>query len=106
MRSDTARTSGSLPTTRCDEAHLWLQFTRMRLGSLAELAPADGRVVIINVHTELVTTLALVSAHLFGAGMPIVLLDCDTTDRSTQYFDWLMSADRVRRRSRGAGGPR
>ena len=62
----------------------------MRLQELSELSPALGRTVVINVHTELVTTLAVASANRHGAGMPVLVVDCDATPASDAYFDRLM----------------
>jgi hypothetical protein len=61
----------------------------MRVGSLNELEPAEARALVVNVHTELWTTRALLSA-LALAGMPVLVLDCDPSDESQQHFDGLM----------------
>lgn len=64
--------------------------TAMRLGALDELSPADARTVIVNVHTDLWATRALLSAVEL-AGMPVLLLNCDPTDDSTRGFNKLMA---------------
>lgn len=52
---------------------------------IAELAHAPVRAVIINCNTRLVTTLALLSA-LRHAKVPILLIDCESTDGSWDWF--------------------
>lgn len=61
----------------------------MRIGSLDELRPAQARVLIVNVQTDLVTTRAILSA-LELANMPVLLLDCGPSETSTRRFDALM----------------
>ena len=55
---------------------------------LASLAPAPERAVIINCSTKMVTTLALMSALRY-AGMPVLLIDCESTDGSREWFERL-----------------
>ncbi len=52
---------------------------------LAALTPASERAVIINCSTKAVSTLALMAAARF-AGMPILLIDCESTDGSLAWF--------------------
>lgn len=61
----------------------------MLLQSLSELAAETERAVIINVNTKIVTTLALLSA-IRHAGMPVLLIDCESTDGSLSHFLALM----------------
>ena len=60
----------------------------MRLGHIGELRPSREQAVIINVGTRLPTTLALLSA-LRHAGMPVLLVDCESKDDSLAYFSSL-----------------
>ena len=62
----------------------------MRLSSLNDLPPAQARTVIVNVHTDLVTTRAVLSA-IELAGMPVVLVNCEPTEASSHHFDKLMA---------------
>jgi len=52
---------------------------------LKALPPVRERAIIINCSTKLVTTLALMSALRY-AGMPILLIDCESTDGSQDWF--------------------
>jgi glycosyltransferase involved in cell wall biosynthesis len=52
---------------------------------LEALPPARERAIIINCSTKLVTTLALMSALRY-AGMPVLLIDCESTDGSQDWF--------------------
>lgn len=52
---------------------------------VAALPPARERAIIINCSTKLVTTLALMSALRY-AGMPVLLVDCQSTDGSQAWF--------------------
>jgi hypothetical protein len=61
----------------------------MEIAQIHDLAPAEYRAVIINVNTRLVTTLALMSALRYAA-MPILLIDCESTDGSMEHFRQLM----------------
>src|SRR5215207_9447283 len=61
----------------------------MRLQHISELKATTEQAVIINVGTKLVTTLALMSALKY-ADMPILLIDCKSTDGSMQHFSALM----------------
>jgi glycosyltransferase involved in cell wall biosynthesis len=61
----------------------------MQLQHISELKATDEQAVIINVGTKLVTTLALMSALKY-AGMPILVIDCESTDGSMQHFSALM----------------
>lgn len=63
------------------------------LGNLGELAPAREQAIIINVGTRLPTTLALLSA-LRHAGMPVLLVDCESKDDSLPVFRALMERER------------
>ena len=62
----------------------------MRLSDIAELRPSREQAVIINVGTRLPTTLALLSA-LRHAGMPVLLVDCESKDDSLAYFTSMMA---------------
>jgi len=61
----------------------------MQLQHIDELKATDEQAVIINVGTKLVTTLALMSALQY-ADMPILVIDCESTDGSMQHFTELM----------------
>lgn len=63
----------------------------MRLGSFAALAPAEQRVVIINVRTELVSTLAVLSALRHAEAMRVLVVDCDQTPAGRDHWDGLMA---------------
>lgn len=65
----------------------------MHLDSLADLPPAAFQAVIINVNTRAVATLALLSALRY-AGMPVLLIDCESTDGSWAHFSALMEQHR------------
>jgi hypothetical protein len=58
----------------------------VRLRSLDDLEPGRARTVVINAHTDLVTTRALLSA-LELAGPPVLLVNCDPPPASTARFD-------------------
>ncbi|HEX9100597.1 MAG TPA: hypothetical protein VF997_00265 [Polyangia bacterium] len=62
----------------------------MHLGDLGELRQSREQAVIINVGTRLPTTLALLSA-LRHAGMPVLLVDCESKDDSLAWFTRLMA---------------
>lgn len=64
----------------------------MRITSLGQLTPVRGRTVVINAHTDLVTTRALFSAAELG-DQPVLLVNCDPSPLSTEHFDRL--ADRI-----------
>jgi glycosyltransferase involved in cell wall biosynthesis len=57
--------------------------------NLQELAPSAARAIIINCSTKLVSTLALLSA-IKQTGMPVLLIDCESTDDSLKWFQQLM----------------
>jgi hypothetical protein len=59
------------------------------LNGLGELRSAEETVVIINVNTKLLTTLSLLSA-LKHAGMSVLVIDCQSTDGSFEYFSNLL----------------
>lgn len=59
-------------------------------GTLSDIPTAKDMAVIINVGTKWVSTLALMSALRFLA-MPVILIDCDSTDGSLDHFDRLQS---------------
>jgi glycosyltransferase involved in cell wall biosynthesis len=61
----------------------------MILQDIGDLPPVEEQVVIINVNTKIVTTLALLSALRY-AEMPILIVDCKSTDGSYEYFSRLM----------------
>jgi hypothetical protein len=61
----------------------------VRLGNIGELVPRREQAIIINVGTRLPTTLALLSA-LRHAGMPVLLVDCESKDDSLAYFTSLL----------------
>ena len=60
----------------------------MIVSILSELAHAPVRAVIINCNTRWVTTLALLSALRY-AGLPVLLIDCESTDGSWDWFSEL-----------------
>jgi glycosyltransferase involved in cell wall biosynthesis len=60
----------------------------LRIGALNELPVADMRAVIINCSTKVVTTLALMSA-LERGNAPVLLIDCESTDGSWEWFSHL-----------------
>ena len=62
----------------------------MLIKTLAELGARDEQAVIINVGTKLVSTLALASALRF-AGMPVLVIDCESDDGSFAHFSALQS---------------
>jgi glycosyltransferase involved in cell wall biosynthesis len=61
----------------------------MHLQHINELKATDEQAVIINVSTKLVTTLAFMSALKY-TDMPILIIDCESTDGSMQHFTELM----------------
>lgn len=61
----------------------------MLIESVDELAFVPCRAIIINVNTKLVTTLALLSA-LRHAKVPVLLIECQSTDGSLAHFRALM----------------
>jgi hypothetical protein len=61
----------------------------VHLEDLSQLAPSPEQAVIINVGTRLPTTLALLSA-LRHAGMPVLMVDCESKDGSVEWFSSLM----------------
>ena len=61
----------------------------MQLQHISQLQATPEQAVIINVGTKLVTTLALMSALKY-ADMPILVIDCESTDGSMQHFAELM----------------
>ena len=62
----------------------------MRLRDIAELPAHREQAIIINVGTRLPTTLALLSA-LRHAGMPVLLVDCESKDDSLAYFTSMLA---------------
>lgn len=63
----------------------------MVISSLSELAPTEIRAVVINVRTDLVTTLALASIRAH-ADCPILVINCDAGKASETYFNYLSDA--------------
>jgi glycosyltransferase involved in cell wall biosynthesis len=63
------------------------------LGRIDDLPPAREQAIIINVGTRLPTTLALMSA-LRHAGMPVLVVDCESKDDSLAALDALMARER------------
>ena len=63
----------------------------MGMTDLSVLPVASARAVVINVGTELMTTLALASAKRHAA-MPLLLVNCDPTPESSALFDRLATA--------------
>jgi hypothetical protein len=57
----------------------------MLVDRLSQLAACPQRAVIVNVNTKLVSTLALLSALRY-ARMPVLLIDCESTDGSIDHF--------------------
>lgn len=62
----------------------------MRFTSLDDLPEAEARVVIINVRTELVSTLAVLSALRHAPEMRVLLVDCDQQPAGRDHWDRLM----------------
>lgn len=60
----------------------------MIVSNVTELAHTPVRAVIINCNTRWVTTLALLSALRY-AGVPVLLIDCESTDGSWDWFSEL-----------------
>lgn len=58
----------------------------MRVARLDDLTEVEQRVVIINVHTELVSTLAVLSSLRHAPGMRVLLVDCDQTPASRDHW--------------------
>lgn len=61
----------------------------MLLKNISDLNAEKETAVIINCNTKLVTTLALLSTLRY-AGMPVLLIDCDSSDGSLDFFLSLM----------------
>ena len=61
----------------------------MIIKKLSELNQVANQAVIINYNTKLVTTLALLSAIKY-AEMPVLLIDCESTDGSFEHFSTFM----------------
>ena len=61
----------------------------MLLTDLSHLTPSGEQAVIINAGTRLATTLAFFSA-LRHAGMPVLIIDCQSGDGSWEHFMKLM----------------
>lgn len=61
----------------------------MLIQNLHDLAPTQERAIIINANTKLVTTLAVLSAIRY-AGMPVLLIECQSNDGSFEHFSTLM----------------
>lgn len=57
----------------------------MIIDSLQSLSPCHSRAIIINYNTKLVSTLAILSTLRHG-GMPLVVIDCESTDGSYDHF--------------------
>jgi len=57
---------------------------------MQHLTEVEQRVVIINVRTELVSTLAVLSALRHAPGMRVLLVDCDQTPSGREHWDRLM----------------
>ena len=62
----------------------------MRLESITQLEKRTEQAIIINAGTKEVATLALASALRY-AGMPVLLIDCDSDDGSFDHFNSLQS---------------
>jgi glycosyltransferase involved in cell wall biosynthesis len=62
----------------------------MLLKSIDELRPTDQQCVIVNVSTKVFTTLALMGTLKY-ARMPVVVIDCESTDGSLALFQKLQS---------------
>jgi hypothetical protein len=62
----------------------------MTINRLSDLPAIKRCVVIINVGTKWVTTLALLSAMRY-AQMPVLVIDCESKDGSWEYFENLMT---------------
>jgi hypothetical protein len=57
----------------------------MIIQNLDELTPVKQRAIIINFNTKHVTFLALLSALRYS-GVPVLLIDCESTDGSYEFF--------------------
>jgi len=62
----------------------------MIINHLNQLKPVEQRAIIINYNTKNVTFLALLSTLRY-AGVPVLLIDCESTDGSFEFFSSLMS---------------
>lgn len=62
----------------------------MRLRTFSDLAPTEHRTVIINVRTELVSTLAVLSSLRHAPAMRVLVVDCDQTPAGRQHWDRLL----------------
>lgn len=58
--------------------------------SVEQLSGVRCRTVIINVHTDLITARALLSALAHNA-LPVLVINCDPTEASRKVFETLMS---------------
>src|SRR5580698_316484 len=63
----------------------------MKVRSLVELTPGQGRTVIINLHTDLLATRAILSATL-RSDDPVLLVNCAPTEESRRRFERLGSS--------------
>ena len=57
----------------------------MFINNLSDLPRSRERAVIINVGTKIVSPLALLSTLRY-AGMPVLLIDCESKDGSLDHF--------------------
>jgi len=62
----------------------------VRLQAIGDLRSSEARAVIINAGTKLATTLALLSALRY-AGMPVLLIDCESKDGSLEHFSRMLA---------------
>jgi glycosyltransferase involved in cell wall biosynthesis len=67
----------------------WKLLSNMKLQTLSQLNPSKIQAVIINVGTKKVTTLAFLSALKY-TDLPVLIIDCESTDGSLEYFEKLM----------------
>jgi len=64
----------------------------MIVDSISALTPASCRAIIINVSTKQVTALAVLSALRYTQ-LPILLIDCESTDGSWEYLSRLVASE-------------
>jgi hypothetical protein len=66
-----------------------LEGKKMQYSDIHEIPYSIEKAVIINYNTKLVTTLSLLTA-IQHCDMPVLLIDCNSTDESFQHFQSLM----------------
>jgi hypothetical protein len=78
-----------MAVTRGDPRLRGMGSSHVRLEAIRDLKTAESQAVIINAGTKLATTLALLSALRY-AGMPVLLIDCESKDGSLEHFSSMM----------------